>query len=309
MRQAFLLIVLFVTMWPAAVPAAESAQVTKNVPAGALTQSADEKAVRESAKEFVTAFNKADAKGIGALWTVDCEYVDETGRTFRGRDAVEKEYSAFFAAHPGLTMDVSISAVKMIGDHAAIEDGNAVLKNAQGSPVSLGSYTAIHLKEGGKWLLASVRERAAASTSKRPTLEDLDWLVGDWSAVQGAKNLAFTYKWIADKKFLELTYVTRDKGNPVRSGIQILGRDPLTGDVVSWSFDSTGGYGQGHWQVLKRGAIVESRGIMADGVATGATEILSKIDNDNFTVKSVNRRVAGERLPDSEAVNMKRNPK
>ena len=87
------------------------------------SQTAEEKAIRASAEEFLTAFNKGDAKRIGALWTIDCEYVDETGRIFRGRDAIEKEYAAFFAANPGLKMENSISSVKVIGGHSAIEAG------------------------------------------------------------------------------------------------------------------------------------------------------------------------------------------
>ncbi len=81
---------------------------------------------RASAEEFVAAFNKGDAKQIGAFWTPDCEYVDETGRIFKGRDAIEKEYAAFFAANPGLKMENSISSIKVIGGHSAIEDGAAI---------------------------------------------------------------------------------------------------------------------------------------------------------------------------------------
>ena len=51
-------------------------------------------------KPFTLAFNKGDAKAIAALWTGDCEYTDETGRSIQGRDAIEKEYAAFFAEHP-----------------------------------------------------------------------------------------------------------------------------------------------------------------------------------------------------------------
>ena len=116
-----------------------------------------------SAEEFVTAFNKGDAKKIGALWTTDCEYVDETGVIFRGRDAIEKEYARFFAANPGLKMETAISSVKIISGHAAIEDGQTTVKNMKGAIVSRAFYTTIHLKEGDKWLMASVRERAIPS--------------------------------------------------------------------------------------------------------------------------------------------------
>ena len=90
---------------------------------------------------------------------------------FRGRDAIEKEYARFFAANPGLKMETAISSVKIISGHAAIEDGQTIVKNADGAVCVEGFYTALHLKEGDKWLMASVREHAAPSLSKRPNFE------------------------------------------------------------------------------------------------------------------------------------------
>ena len=53
-------------------------------------------------------------------------------------------------------METSISSVRIIGGHSAIEDGTAIVKNTNGVIMSQASYTAIHLKEGDKWLMASV---------------------------------------------------------------------------------------------------------------------------------------------------------
>ncbi len=271
-------------------------------------QTAEEKAIRSTAEAFTSAFNKGDAKAIAALWTTDCEYVDETGRVFRGRDTIGKEYAAFFKANPGLKMETAISSVKVVGGQSAIEDGTALVKNAGGDLVSRASYTAIHLKEGDKWLMASVRERAAPLMSKHPKFEDLDWLIGDWSAAKDSKTLDLSFKWIADKKFIELLYSVRDKDTPVRSGIQIIGLDPLSGDVISWSFDSTGGYGQGQWRLLKKGMMIESRGVMPHGAITTSRDVISRIDANSFSRQSVNRKVAGQSLNDGEAVVLKRKP-
>ena len=312
MRKAILLIVLIVMIGSVPILSADGKKGASQALGSAEAQGvqvADEKAIRASAQQFVAAFDKGNAKEIAALWTPDCEYIDETGRVFRGRNAIEKEYAAFFAAHPGLKIKISVSSVKIIDGHAAVEEGTAIVKNADGAPVSQGFYTAIHLKEKGKWLMASVRERAAASVSQRPTFKDLDWLIGDWGAAKGSKSADFRFKWIADKKFMELSYTARNEGTVTRSGIEIIGRDPLSGNVISWSFDSTGGYGQGHWRLLKKGLVIESRGIMPDGAGTTSTNIVSRIDEDSFSWKSVNRTIAGEHLHDLDAVVLKRKPR
>ena len=308
MRDAILVILLVVMITPTTGFATESKKGSEKVyPSGERrsVQTADEKAIRSTAEAFTSAFNKGDAKAITDLWTKECEYVDETGRIFRGRDAIEKEYAAFFAANPGLKMETSISSIRIIG-HSAIEDGTAIVKNANGVIISQASYTAIHLKEGDKWLMASVRERAIPSLSKRPDFEHLEWLIGDWSAAKDSKTLDFSFKWIAEKKFIECLYSVRDKDAPARSGIQIIGRDPSSGHVISWSFDSTGGYGQGQWRLLKKGVVIESRGILSDGALSASSDLISKIDGDGFSWQSVNRSVAGQRLSDQEPVVLKR---
>jgi len=310
MKNTILVTLLILSVGTGACFAAEGKKGADKTPLSAQAQSsqaANEKAIRAAAEEFVTAFNKGDAKGIGALWTTDCEYVDETGRVFRGRDTIEKEYAAFFAANPGLKMETSISSVKVVGGQSAIEDGTALVKNAGGDVVSRASYTAIHLKEGNKWLMASVRERSAP-LSPRPKFEDLEWLIGDWIAAKDSRTLDLSFKWIADKKFIELLYSVRDQDTPIRSGIQIIGLDPLSGDVISWSFDSTGGYGRGQWRLLKKGIVIESGGVMPHGALTTSTDVISRIDANSFSRQSVNRRVAGQSLNDGEAVVLKRKP-
>lgn len=272
-------------------------------------QVVEEKAIRVSAEEFTSAFNKGDSKAIGNLWAADGEYVDEKGRAFRGRESIEKEYAAFFARHPNLKLETTVSSMKILNAHAAIEDGTSVLRKADNSPVSRASYTAFLLKEGGKWLMASVREYPLPAPATRPNFRNLDWLIGTWTAAKDSKELEFAYRWIADKKFIELSYSAKDKGSPIRSGIQVVGIDPSSGEVVSWSFDSNGGYGRGLWRLLKKGLIVESRGTLPDGAPTASTDILSRMDDNSIRWQSVNRIVAGQRLNDSEPVVLKKKAK
>ncbi len=309
MRNSMLMIVLILVVATASAFAAEVKKGAGKAPASvqaSSAQTADEKAVRSTAAAFTSAFDKGDAKEIASLWTPDCEYIDETGRIFRGRDAIEKAYAAFFAANPGLKIVTSISSVRIIAGHSAIENGTAVVKKADGAVLSRGSYTAMHLKEQGKWLMVSVREHASPTLSKRPTFQDLAWLIGDWSATKDSNTLDFSIKWISEKKFIELTYSVRDKGALVRSGIQVIGRDPSSGNVISWSFDSTGGYGRGQWRILKKGFIIESRGMMPDGALTASSDIVSRINGDSFSWQSVDRTVAGQTLSDEEPVVLKR---
>lgn len=41
------------------------------------------------AREFIAAFEKGDAKAVAAFWTDNGDYVDQTGREFKGRAAIQ----------------------------------------------------------------------------------------------------------------------------------------------------------------------------------------------------------------------------
>jgi uncharacterized protein (TIGR02246 family) len=309
MRKLILVMVLLVVANAAAGFAADDKLGAGKTPAlrtGDAAQVPGEKDIRATAEAFVSAFNKGDPKAVASLWTAQCEYVDSDGQVFRGREAIEKEYAAFFAKNPGVKMEVSVASIKMIADTAAIEDGTVIVKNPHGRLISGSHYTALHTKEGGTWLLASVREHRNPSPSIHASLTDLEWLIGQWSASKDSKAVDFGYRWIADKKFIELAYTVTDKESVVRSGIQIIGNDPASGELASWSFDSNGGRGRGQWRGFQSGWIIESFGVMSDGTRTLSADILSRTAGDELSLQSVSRRVDGHRLPDSQPLMLKR---
>ena len=65
---------------------------------------------------------------MASLWTKDGEYIDEAGHKFEGRDAIEKEYAAFFAAQPGAKINVVIDSLRLASETTAIEDGRTVVE-------------------------------------------------------------------------------------------------------------------------------------------------------------------------------------
>jgi uncharacterized protein (TIGR02246 family) len=309
MKNPILLLVLTIMTILATGPAATGEPIAgKEAPAAAAEkqQTAEEKAVRATAEEFTAAFNRGDAKAIAALWTPDCEYIEESGRETRGRDAIEKEYAELFRAKPGVQMETSVSSVKVLGPAVALEEGTTILKSPKGKFISRGYYNAVHVNENGKWLMASVREHASPSAAVRPKLGDLAWLIGDWTTDQESKKAELTFKWIVDKKFIELAYKVQDKKGTPRSGVQIIGQDPSSGEVVSWSFFANGGSGQGRWTPFQKGWIIDSSGSMPDGRPTVSTYQISRPDENTLGWKSVNRRIAGKKLKETEAVVLKR---
>lgn len=106
-------------------PDTRTAIAAQPEPAG--PQAAAQQAIRTLSDEFVAAFNQGDARAVAAQWALEGEYVDEAGQRFVGREAIQKEYADFFAAHPGETIRITIDSLRLIGDTVAIEDGRSSL--------------------------------------------------------------------------------------------------------------------------------------------------------------------------------------
>ena len=99
-------------------------------PAEPQDSSPEVAAIRAGSEAFVAAFNKQDAKAIAALWTEDGEYIEESGRRFAGREAIEKGYAELFVGNPAAQMKIAIDSLRLVGPNAAIEDGRAIIEPA-----------------------------------------------------------------------------------------------------------------------------------------------------------------------------------
>lgn len=70
--------------------------------------------IRQAAVDFSEAFNRADARVVASHWTEDGDYVNENGQRLQGLAAIEREYAAFFAAQPGVTVQLSVDSIRLL---------------------------------------------------------------------------------------------------------------------------------------------------------------------------------------------------
>lgn len=262
--------------------------------------------VRANAAAFADAFNRGDAEALANFWTANGEYLDEAGNVHTGRDAIAAGYRQFFAEHPGAVMNVVVDRVLAISPTTAIEDGRATIDPHPAGDPGTGRYTAVHVKSDGKWLIASLRDLHEPIPTTYPQLADLEWMIGSWVAEENGGRLESHCRWAADKSFVLREYhATLPNGNR-RSGLQVIGFNPLSGTVQSWTFDSDGGHAVGLWTASPGGWTIESQGILGDGTPTTAVNSLRRLDDQAYAWKSTQRSLAGQALPDSEEVVLRR---
>ena len=125
---------------------------------GANIADADLQSLRASAEAFADAFNRHDAAALAAMWTPDGEYTSEEGARFEGRDAIRRQYEEFFAANDDIKMRVAVESIRLLSPTTAIEEGRTTLVPMPPGAPGASQYTALHVKQDGRWLLASVRD-------------------------------------------------------------------------------------------------------------------------------------------------------
>ena len=125
-------------------------------------------------------------------------------------------------------------------------------------------YTAVWVRQNGKWLLDSVRECAADPSSHEARLQELGWLLGEWTSAEGGPAIEMTCQWSLDRHFLLREIRAQTPAGPV-SVSQRIGWDPATRQIKSWTFDSHGGHGLGTWSREGDRWVVNAAGVLPDG--------------------------------------------
>ena len=115
-------------------------------------------------------------------------------------------------------------------------------------------------------------------------------------------------RWEEGKKFLVRKYSLQADGEPDRSGTQWIGWDPQAKQIRSWVFDSEGDFGHGEWTRSDNAWIIKASGVTGDGLTTSSTEVIEPINKDSLKLRSTDRVVGTELLPDIEETVMVRKP-
>jgi uncharacterized protein (TIGR02246 family) len=286
--------------------ASSDAPPAKSAPAADVQNPAELAAIRATEASFKKAFDAGDAKATAAHWTVDGEFADESGRRLQGRDAIEREFAAFFAANPGARITSRIERLRLINADAAVEEGTDVVEPAPAGAPGRSRYTAVHVKRDGKWLMWSVREAQFDTPSNYARLEAFEPIIGTWVTESNGVEFQAKSRWIADKNFIEQNFESRQGGVLLASGTQIIGWDPVDQRIASWVFSSDGGHAVGRWSRHEPGWMVESTGTMIDGTPTSAVNLITPLDENAVSWRSVNRTAGAFRFLDTDEVILRR---
>jgi uncharacterized protein (TIGR02246 family) len=263
----------------------------------------DEQAVRKAGEDYVEALNKGDLNGLLAFWAADGDYIDETGKHTRGRDALAALYRQVLPELKGSKASSRSHTIKFLRPEVAMEDGTLEFTAPDGTRTA-NRYTVVWVKTGDRWVIASARDLPAevgdTFSLAATQLQPLQWLVGEWAAEGAKSDVRVSCRWAPNKTFLLMDYEVKREGEEPMVVHQRIGYDPVNDRVRSWVFDSAGGFGEGYWQREGNRWLVGATGVLPDGGTGGATNIYQFVDENSFVWQSVDRDVDGQPIADVE---------
>ena len=289
-------------------------------------RSPEEEAVLRVGAALARAFNQHDAKAFAATFAAGGEYVDENGAIYHGRQAVEDDFTAFFKANSEAAIELTLSSTRVLATGAAptstksvaaaaasgivVADGTTRFTRAKGEPPVAGRCTLVCTGQGGKWLIASLRESEAADehASHHDQLKQLEFLVGEWINQGGHSDVHFTCRWDDGLNFLIRDFAVHVAGKKTMTGTQRIGYDRLTGHLRAWIFDSAGGYADGYFHRQGDGWVLQTTGVTADGRIASGTQVFTPIDKHRMSWQAVDYVIGGERVPDLPQLIIVRRP-
>lgn len=251
--------------------------------------------IRSMMRGYLEAFNRHDTVALASHWSPTGESVDlDSGETTSGRDAVAGVFAALFDRDSAAAIDIRVESVKPIRPDVAVVDGESLLSFNDASRAA-SRFSAVVVRESGRWVLSSVRESAlSASESAQHPLERLDWLAGSWESIGGesgdAGHCATRCSWNAGRSFLTRSHIV-SAAAPAGSGAdgipallpvdgsareisEIIGWDPDRAQIRSWVFSSDGRFAEGVWSLSGDAWQVryEGRGADSGAICTATIE-------------------------------------
>jgi uncharacterized protein (TIGR02246 family) len=267
-------------------------------------------AVRAVVNSFLEAYRAKDAAAIGALFTENAEIVDDDGEVTQGRHAIAERYARLFQTNEAGKLTVDVDSIHLLSPEVAIEEGTATVSGNDGENPETSRYSAIYIKQGGRWLQARIRDETPSELTAYDHLKDLEWMLGEWVNESDDALVTTTCSWSDGGSFLIRQFDVKIEGRVALRGTQRIGWDPLRKQFRTWVFDDEGGFAEGlvaydedddEW-------IIKSTGVRADGQPVTVTSVFAPLDPDRIGWHTVERTIGGVALPGFDQYILVRKP-
>lgn len=270
---------------------------------------ADEAAVRKMIDDYADAYNKHDLEAVKAFWTEDSLHVDrDTGARTDGRAAIVSDIEVAFEQSPDLKLSGYVKHLRLVKPDVAYVEGEARIISPEFEP-SIFIFTAVLVNQEGKWKIHSIEETPIPlPASSYEALQELEPLIGHWVDESSESEVHTIFRWIDNRSFLLRSFSVETAAGELEQGTQIIGWDPRSQEIRSWSFNSDGSFGDGIWSKNGKDWLVKSSQTLPDGLAASGTYVITPVDTDTLSMQLIGHEIEGEPQPTRQAVTVVRVP-
>jgi hypothetical protein len=229
-----------------------------------------------------------------------------TGEEVVGRAAIADQFTALFKEQPDAKLEVNVESVQFISPNVAVEHGIAKFLSPNAEPDE-SEYTGIAVKRDGKWLLDRVTEKdKEGKAPHHEQLKALEWMVGQWTSGEDNTEVELECSWTKNQNFLTRAFKISVDDDVTAAGMQIIGWDPVSKTIRSWTFDSKGTFAEATWREKGGRWFIRNRGTLPDGRTATMINVMKQIDANTFTWQTVERTAGGELLPNIDEIRIVR---
>jgi uncharacterized protein (TIGR02246 family) len=255
-----------------------------------------------------TGFAEGNAKALADCWAENGEFAGPAGARTVGRESIEKLFGEAFAARKEASkLQIHLNHLRLVNEGLALIEAVAEVKPA-GAFGGMPLADFVLVKSNGRWQIESLHATIAYAPPQTNHLKELAWLVGDWSSAASKEGITLhsVCDWTANQAFLIRKFKVEGKEAILRDGTEIIGWDPRSNRIRSWSFDSDGGFGESVWVQDGNQWLIKYSGTLPDGSEASATHVLTAVDASACVMQSKDRVVNGAAQPDIPKMVLKR---
>jgi uncharacterized protein (TIGR02246 family) len=117
-------------------------------------------------QEYISAWNKGDAKALAALYVDNAIRTGTPGQVVAGKQAIEQYYATGFAgALKGSTLTITPGRTQSISPDVRAQEGTWRISGAKEGP-DRGHYLNTIVRQGGTWRIAVIASTPEATPAK-----------------------------------------------------------------------------------------------------------------------------------------------
>ncbi len=263
--------------------------------------------VRSVLIKLEAAISSKNATAADLLFADDISFIDQSGEETRGRTALRERFEQLFKQSSASAIGIHPQNISFPADQVALVVGE-VSRQHENQDLPASRFSMVLVRKNNAWQIKQMTETAMQAAQSENRLQALNWLIGEWSTEKQDASAHMNVEWAPSKKFITSKCTISKTGAPAQIDTQVIGWDPQHNAIISWHFDSNGGFGSGTWNKSQNESkwTVDVAGVGADGSNTKASNVFTLKAPDEFVWQSIHRSLDGADVADTEAITVHR---